>query len=87
MKWVKHARAFANKKGISYKDALKDSECKETINFFCVPFCSIAQKCSTKILRKEWDVFGYKMLLFKNYLCSILLHLPKMLHEEAEMDG
>ena len=30
MKWVEHVRAFATNKGISYKDALKDSECKET---------------------------------------------------------
>ena len=30
MKWVEHVRAYANSKGISYKDALKDSECKET---------------------------------------------------------
>jgi hypothetical protein len=30
MKWVEHVRAYANRKGISYKDALKDSECKET---------------------------------------------------------
>ena len=30
MKWVEHVRAYANRKGISYKDALKDTECKET---------------------------------------------------------
>ncbi len=30
MKWVEHVRAYANNKGISYRDALKDSECKET---------------------------------------------------------
>ncbi len=29
MKWTKHVKAFAIKKGISYKNALKDSECKE----------------------------------------------------------
>ena len=30
MNWVEHVRAYANRKGISYKDALKDTECKET---------------------------------------------------------
>ena len=30
MNWVEFVRAYANRKGISYKDALKDSECKET---------------------------------------------------------
>ena len=30
MNWVEHVRAYANRKGISYKDALKDNECKET---------------------------------------------------------
>jgi hypothetical protein len=29
MKWTEHVKAFAIKKGISYKNALKDSECKE----------------------------------------------------------
>ena len=30
MKWTEHVKEFATRKGISYKDALKDSECKET---------------------------------------------------------
>jgi hypothetical protein len=30
MKWVEHVRAYATSKGISYREALKDSECKET---------------------------------------------------------
>ena len=30
MKWVDHIRAYASSKGISYREALKDSECKET---------------------------------------------------------
>ena len=30
MKWVDHVRAYATSKGISYREALKDSECKET---------------------------------------------------------
>ncbi len=30
MNWVEFVRAYANRKGISYKDALKDTECKET---------------------------------------------------------
>ena len=30
MKWVDYVRAYAQRKGISYKDALRDSECKET---------------------------------------------------------
>jgi hypothetical protein len=29
MKWTEHVKAFATKNGISYKNALKDSECKE----------------------------------------------------------
>ena len=29
MKWTEHVKAFAIKNGISYKNALKDSECKE----------------------------------------------------------
>ena len=30
MNWVEHVRAYANRKGISYKEALKCTECKET---------------------------------------------------------
>ena len=30
MKWVDHVKAYASSKGISYREALKDSECKET---------------------------------------------------------
>ena len=30
MNWVSFVKEYANRKGISYKDALKDSECKET---------------------------------------------------------
>ena len=30
MNWVSFVKEYANGKGISYKDALKDSECKET---------------------------------------------------------
>jgi hypothetical protein len=30
MKWTEHVKEYATRKGISYKDALKDSECKET---------------------------------------------------------
>ena len=29
MKWTEHVKAFAIKNGITYKNALKDSECKE----------------------------------------------------------
>ena len=29
MKWTEHVKTFATKNGISYKNALKDSECKE----------------------------------------------------------
>jgi len=29
MKWTEHVKAFAIKNGMSYKNALKDSECKE----------------------------------------------------------
>ena len=30
MKWTEHVKEFATRKGISYRDALKDNECKET---------------------------------------------------------
>ena len=30
MKWVDHVKAYATSKGITYRQALKDSECKET---------------------------------------------------------
>ncbi len=30
MKWTEHVKEYATRKGISYKDALKDTECKET---------------------------------------------------------
>ena len=30
MKWTDHVKEYSTRKGISYKDALKDSECKET---------------------------------------------------------
>jgi hypothetical protein len=30
MKWVDHVKAYASNKGITYRQALKDSECKET---------------------------------------------------------
>ena len=30
MKWVDHVQAYASNKGISYKEALKCTECKET---------------------------------------------------------
>ena len=30
MKWVDHVQACASNKGITYRQALKDSECKET---------------------------------------------------------
>ena len=30
MKWTEHVKEYASRKGISYKDALKDNECKES---------------------------------------------------------
>ena len=51
MNWVSFVKEYANRKGISYKDALKDSECKETYH---------KQKGEQKEVDKENKEFNKK---------------------------